>query len=482
LKAAFSTPVSFGRVIPIIAVAGSCWLVAGGVIGSADALADQPKPKVKQPSGRERVGLNRLRAELGRLVPTGRGIVTGHVEGGPPNGYMPFGEPGQFPKAMFIPRSGPSRASGHARWTAANMYGRVGMSPGVTDVHCFSATHWMRSGCLNVGTTASPSAGPVRLFNHSWISKATRATAPSVLRRVDFLVDSENAIVVAGVGNKADQGLPPLLSCAYNAIAVGQWSGESSGGYTRVEEPGRCKPDLVAPGGNVSDCTPMVAGIVACLLEVADTMGSDAGRAQVIKAVLMAGAEKPPGWAPEPGKPLARHYGAGRVRIDRSYHILKLGPVAPGRIGSRYGWSFRIAEPDTTTSWRFDCPAEMGPASIILTWHRRIAGQVIQDPVSGKSQWLSTPRLADLDLKLIRIDDDGVEQVMAASDGRIDNVEHIYLKKTPAGRYRLEVRRRDMLAEAWDFAVAWRIDTPAACRRARPGPRTAPGLGRRGRY
>ena len=452
-----SRTIPIGYAMAPLRATALCLLVSI-VVHAAGTASAAPARAAKSPSVRKLVGRDPLELELGRLLPAGRGIVTGHVEGGSPDAYMPTGKPENFPNAQFIARSGASKPAKHARSTASKLYGRHGLALGVTDVHCFSAAHWMRAGCLGMGTTKLPTAGPIRLFNHSWIAKAKLDNAPSVLRRVDYLIDSENVIMVVGVDNHTNRPLPPLLSGAYNVIAVGHWAGRSSGGYTQVEMPGRCKPDLVAPGGTVSGSTPVVAGVVACLLEVADQMCPAARRAESIKAVLLAGADKPPGWTRQPGKPLAEHYGAGRVRLDRSYHILKLGPVEPGQVTSRYGWGFRSVELGTSQTWRFDCPAELGRASIILTWHRRIDGQVVQDPVSGEACWIAQPRLADFDMSLVRVDDAGVRQTVATSAGQLDNVEHIYLERTLPGRYELEVSRRDMLHEAWDFAIAWRID------------------------
>ena len=56
----------------------------------------------------------------------------------------------------------------------------------------------------------------------------------------------------------------------------------------------------------------MVTAMVARLIEAADAMGPHAeraGRAEVIKAVLLAGATKPWNWQPQPGKPLDEHLG-----------------------------------------------------------------------------------------------------------------------------------------------------------------------------
>ena len=449
------------RWVSLTAVVLMCLVALGGAHRPVEAAA-KPRGAPRKPRrAAALVGLERITAELGRATPTGRGIVTGHVEAGRHDAYMPNADHRRTAGVRFIPRSGASKISAHADSTAGHIYGERGLANGVTQVHCFAVKDWLAAGCLGTGTTRPPAAGLVRVFNHSWVGvKGRTEFAEAALRRVDYLVDTYDAIVVAGVNNSPYSSIPPLLASAYNAIAIGQWDGHSSGGYTRIEQPDRCKPDLVAPGGRVSSAAPVVTALVARLLEVADQMGGNACRAEVIKAVLMAGADKPPEWAREEGKPLARHYGAGRVRFDRSYYLLRRGPLPPGFANTRYGWSFHSAATGTTSTWRMDSPAACGEVSIILTWHRRIDGRVVRDPESGRTGWDDRPRLADFDLALVRLDDDGAAHTAAASRSRIDNVEHIYLTELPAGRYRLEVSRRDELAEAWDFALAWRFERP----------------------
>lgn len=406
------------------------------------------------------LGIEQLSMELGRKTPTGRGIEMGHVEGGGPQQYLPDSKSDQFRNIHFLPRSGPSGVSDHATATAGMIYGRTGLAPGVTDVHCFASSHWLGAGCLRVNDPGSaPVAGGVRVLNHSWIGEPTLA-AP-VLRRMDYLIDSSDVIVVTGVNNGEGSPLPALLSHAYNAIAVGNYAGQSSGGYTRLEVAGRCKPDLVAPGGKTSFSTPVVAAMVARLLEVADAMdaSSNARRPEVIKAVLLSGAEKPEGWRPEPGRPLARHWGAGRVRLDHSYRILTHGPVDPESTTERYGWAFRTVEPNAVADvWRLDSAADLGTSIITITWHRRVDGRTTRNLVTSGSLWLDIPRLADFDLQLVHIDDRGETHVIGTSQSTIDNVEHLHFPTLPAGRYRIEVTRKDELAEAWGYALAWRFE------------------------
>ena len=105
---------------------------------------------------------------------------------------------------------------------------------------------------------------PARLYTHSWIAPAT-AGYEDILRRIDYLADVRGVVMVVGVNNGAGNPVPPLLASAYNTISVGQWDGHSSGGYTTVEGAGRCKPEIVAPGGLTSFATPVVAAVVARL-------------------------------------------------------------------------------------------------------------------------------------------------------------------------------------------------------------------------
>jgi len=120
----------------------------------------------------------------------------------------------------------------------------------------------------------------------------------------------------------------------------------------------------------------------------------------------------------------------------------------------------------------------MGEASVTLVWHRRITSLTQSGDKGGEKPgragtsggksggggasgggWLGLPRTADLNLRLIHIDDLGEEHELAVSESRIDNVEHLYLKHLAPGRYRLEVTRRiTTYKEPWDYALAWRVE------------------------
>ena len=58
-----------------------------------------------------------------------------------------------------------------------------------------------------------------------------------------------------------------------------------------TDGPGRTKPDLVVPAAQTSSATPIAAGAVALLVEAAGN-NEEAAKPTVLKAILLAGANK----------------------------------------------------------------------------------------------------------------------------------------------------------------------------------------------
>ncbi|MCC7193630.1 MAG: S8 family serine peptidase [Phycisphaeraceae bacterium] len=449
------------------------WNVAAIVVGAvaglavvtqlhpARTLAGDATPvstaKAPAPTPREIIGLTTLESHLGELTPTGSGVIVGHVEGSPGD-YMPNGNDKIFKNVELIGVSGPSKSNDHSNATSSLIFGPGGMAPGVTQGYFFDSNHWLTSGFLHGGTSEPPTRSPIRVFTHSWIGGQGNGSL-EVLHRLDYAIDQQNVIMVVGVNNKRTP-VPVLLASAYNVIAVGNSDSNSSGGYTKFDGDGRCKPDLVGPMNLTSYSTPIVAACVARLLEAIDRLGPDnpAHHSEVVKALLMAGAERTAGWKQEPGKPLDSFLGAGIVRIDRAYDILMAGQAKPEVAKNRYGWAFEPLKLGETHGYRFEASENLAETSLMLVWNRRIDGRRVPDLMTGITRWNHSPRLADFDLRLVAIDDEGREKVLNESASSIDNVELIYRKNLPRGRYRIEVTRKDKLDEEWDYALAWRIE------------------------
>ncbi len=437
-------------------------------------------------------------------MPTGAGVAFAHVEGSP-NAYRPNLTGPNFDAVAFALRSGPSQPSAHATATARVIYGSRGLAPGVEVVHVMTTEDFLGANFLNASTTGPPLADeqtpfPPRVYTHSWVAEPPANQAAMVLRRADYQIDTRDVIMCVGVNNGRDKPVPALLGSAYNVIAVGTTNGNSSGGYTRHEVPGRSKPDLVAPNGMTSFTTPVVAACAGLLLEQADRLVAQghptAVRSETIKAALLGGAVKSEGWAVAEGRVLDEHLGAGEVNLDRALRILDGPPLPPDQPIKRLtGWSFvelpGLAEDGRSAgsvSYTLDLPVDVGPTTFTAVWNRRIDGRIAQALNRQTQQrfavWLDAPRLANIDLRLWPSDEaeaeagaetetvseagagDRAASPLAASTSLIDNVELIHLPALDAGRYRVELYRDpqlDPLAEPWDVALTWTIDpTPPA--------------------
>ena len=214
----------------------------------------------------------------------------------------------------------------------------------------------------------------------------------------------------------------------------------------------------------------MVTGVCAALLEYADRIAEadeadkDAVRSEVIKAVLFAGAHRSANWAPPEGEPLDRKLGVGQVDIDRSLVILEAGHAPPDQpTKQRYGWSFATIEPAKLREYSFTIDTEQGETGIALVWHRRVLGGtaklVNEDTGETRDIWNPGMFVPNLNLGLIRTNDDGSETMIAASTSKVDNIELIHLPKLDPGKYTLRIARtKDEADQPWDYALAWRIE------------------------
>ncbi|BAM05015.1 hypothetical protein PSMK_28560 [Phycisphaera mikurensis NBRC 102666] len=427
----------------------------------------------------ETIGLAAASARLGEGMPDGSaagGVILGLVEGGGA-AYGPDPDSSDFANLEVELAGGPSGVSGHAAKTASILAGRRGVVASAAKLWAADVATWLGPAYLNLGTGDPPATGPAvpDVFSHSWVA-FDAAGAVEILRRLDYAIDRDDALHAVGVNNGAATPMPPTLAGAYNAIAVGVDTGASSGGGTAVEVEGRAKPDLVAPGGLTSWATPAVAGVAALARDFLLARDGAAPPAEVVKAALMAGAAKPPGWSHDPaaGKPLDDHLGAGRVDADAALRVLQGGPLPPGapiRSVAGYGFAELGAAAGAELAWTLDLPVDAGPLSVVAVWHRRIAARTIRGRVGGGGpvveRWATAPRLADLDLVLEREVGGGASEVQA-SRSRVDNVEHVLLPSTPRAAYRLRVTRR-AAGEPWDVAVAWRL-RPAGDAAVEPEP------------
>jgi hypothetical protein len=443
--------------------------LAAGCLACASLLPALAAPPTA--TDLEKIGLAALRAELGNGAPTGAGITATQVEAplGLPTQYMPNTSLADFAGKSITDKTGGGTVSSHATNIGQNFYGKGGIAPGIATVDVYNANDWLDAGFLRTLSRYEPRVETRKIQNHSWIADfsdgSDLTTAIDVLMRLDYVVNRDGVLAVAGVNNGTGSILPQVLANAYNVIAVGRSDGGSSSGGSTVDGLGRSKPDLVAPAPNTSVATSWVSGAAALLLQ-AGSGNPNSQRPETIKALLMAGASKSvfdldgltsstlDDWSHSSTQPLDSRYGAGQLNIDASYHMLVAGQQSPGSLSDVLvsGWDYGSIAPLVQQTYFFTIPDDYVAASFsaVAAWNRQIAFT----PGTGLNPAKLTPSLANLDLKLYAADGYSLGSLLEESVSTIDNIEHVFRRGLTSGHYALTISS-DLPA---DFALAWNTD------------------------
>jgi hypothetical protein len=459
---------------------------------------------------KEDIGYDRLFDEQGSNTPDGSGVPVTQAETLSDNtlSYMPDVNDGQFTGKTINAMSGSvpdGASSGHATAVGRLFYGNSSsITPQVSLVNIYHSDSWLSSDYLRVIERSSkPDAVPDRIANHSWIGDLPYNVALEAVKRVDWVVGNDEFLQVAGLKNNTSTN-SRLLASAFNVISAGLTDGMHGRSTPALDPPyvsGRTRPDLVAPFTNTSSATPVVAAAAALLVDVAHATASlstdpaetatsnragtliyNAERSEVVKAVLMAGADRVTNNTtnPDPDTPrditdyrvnaanqsangLDVRFGAGQINIYNSFHILTAGEqdskedkgVAGGNIGL-YGFdydpSFGDAGSNETGSYYFSTGSNPVILTAALVWNVDVAGD------SGSS-FPGAATLYDLDLRLYDETAGGLVPV-AESASQSENTENIWIQ-LPAGRdYRLQVvPKAGQASFEWDYALAWQMTT-----------------------
>lgn len=407
---------------------------------------------------RAKIGLTDLAALLGSAAPDGEGITAAQVEAPLTSGgtnYLPNAADSQLLGDTIIDKHGAGTTSTHATAVAQAFYGSNGVSPGVATIDAYNANLWIYSSFLRTNNWQAPQVTTRKVMNNSWVGSFAVggndgvALATDALRRIDYVVNRDKVVVVAGVNNGVTS-FPQVLGNAYNVIAVGLSSGNSSPGPSTIDVAGRAKPDVVVPATSTSIGTAWVSGAAAILLE---TAGGNAAAAQpeTIKAAMLAGATKDEfdlagatpttfdDWSRTTSQPLDYQYGAGELNVYNSYQILAAGQQSASMSSdvTPVGWDYADISAEGYNAYFFDIPEGYIARylSAIATWNRDIEFTL---GINYAPATL-TPSLASVDLGLLRADGYGFEDVVDYSNSAIDNVEHVYQEWLLSGRYALAV-------------------------------------------
>lgn len=417
---------------------------------------------------RDEIGYTRLKLLIAAELPVAPNSRFTQVEAPDDSGnFLPDTTSPLFAGESFTNLSGASGVSSHAQHVATNFYGNTtSLISGNCMVGLYNANSWIGAGFLKTGSNSFPGTEAATVQNHSWVGNLnanfTAANATEINRRLDFAIDRDGFVCVVGSDNSASNILPAILCQSYHTISVGRDDNGHGAGFTTLdfttpEDPGRIKPDIVAPSANpeyaTSWTTPMVAS-AAGLLYSKLTALTGADRPRVIKALLLATATKNtvPSWSNTPARPLDLRYGAGELNIHHAYNALRTGRAtasASSVLKSR-GWAAEsvVAGSPKTYFFSVAAGAPSTPFSAALTWHRTIT-----DNLNGPSWGNLSTTLANLSLRLYQASGFTLGPQIAASLSGVDNVELVYQSALPPGNYALVVESTSTTSTP--YALAW---------------------------
>ena len=352
------------------------------------------------------------------------------------------GSTGSFPNSL-------SSESGHADGVAGNFYGiPSGVATNIAHVDNFEADYFWTN---YVGNLLPMPADPVvnQSFTFGTLDVSDQQTVDSAY---DDYSETFGTLFVSAACNSNISITVCAPGTSYNCVSVGAYADFTY--YNSIGptiDNGRCKPDITAPSGATSFSTPYVAGAAAVLMQAANRGdgGSNtnaAGDLRTIKALLLNGAIKLIGWTNGPATPLDARYGAGMVNVFNSWQQLE---------GGRHGF----IESTTVSSGGAHPPgANAGNELTLVGWdYNTISTTSTQDAVNhyyfnliGTNAFTLTATLVwnkqyqatninDLNLFLYNTAN---SNLVTCSTSMVDNVEHVYLRALPAGRYDLQVLKR----------------------------------------
>ncbi len=462
-------------------------------------------PCLAQAAYRDDVGFTQLQAELGSSVPTGASVVTSQVEAAVQVAGQDTWVPDPF-NAEFTGKTitqvfpAPSGiSSGHATAVGQLFYGNtLSTSPAISSIAAYWVDRWVLDDFLAPLGNDQPLWSSSRIVNHSWIGAgSTTAASADWLRRLDWVIETDDQLHVAAHSASSLPNVNPLLSSGFNVIAAGRSDDTANTGSAAVDSryiAGRARPDVVVPADSPSTAAPKLSSLLALLVQTGHAITTSPSyttsrallairnteRSQVIRAALMAGADRVThntsagnlalyrdSTANQTGNGVDLRYGAGQVNIRNSYRIITSGERAstedggPGSVTATRGFDYDpafggLSGANSTANYPLPVSASPQLLTASLIWNIHIDG-------GTANIFNSAATLRDLALSVINVANPSIPVTVFTSQSTTENTEHAWLVIPAGGQYTLRVTRGSGSSFSYPYALAWQLlpDTDA---------------------
>jgi hypothetical protein len=167
--------------------------------------------------------------------------------------------------------------------------------------------------------------------------------------------------------------------------------------------------------------------------------------------------------------PLHKELGTGHLNVYRAYQQLLPGAFGPGAPIPAVGWNYgRLASPTAASEdaaaaqvhdYVFETPLQGGSyLSATLTWERVVnLVDVNGNGLYDLGETFDDKGLNNVDLYLMRADQEDIANSLWSSESEVDSMEHIFYKIPETGRYKLRVIYRQQVHDepTQPYALAW---------------------------
>jgi hypothetical protein len=156
--------------------------------------------------------------------------------------------------------------------------------------------------------------------------------------------------------------------------------------------------------------------------------------------------------------PLDFQMGTGQLNAFRAYQQFSPGQWKPDAALPPIGWDYRTVKESSFQDYVLEQPLQQGSfVSVTLAWDRLVE---LQDKNNNQrydvGESFSDRGLNNLDIYLMRVEDDDISKSIWSSQSDVDSVEHIFQEIPATGRYKIRVQYRQKVnEETQPYALAW---------------------------